>query len=106
MNQHFGPEIVKGEAIVRRDIELLSPLFKKDQTNVFGRIAVAAGASEIHSDVIPRGAIQFSWMKWSHMANSAGISRKYGGIHCTSAHIGSQKLANELHRRLAGKMFF
>jgi hypothetical protein len=30
------------------------------------------------------------------MADSAGISRKYGGIHATSAHTGSQALANEL----------
>jgi hypothetical protein len=31
------------------------------------------------------------------MADEAGISRKYGGIHATSAHTSSQALANELH---------
>ena len=54
----------------------------------------------IQHNVVPSDDITLSFSDWNSLANSAGISRKYGGIHATSAHTASVALANELHTRL------
>lgn len=104
MTRWFGPVIKPGLPIPRNDMLLLSPLFKTAQTNAYGRITVEAKTSTIQPTV-PRGQLTFIWTQWQHIAQSAGVSRKYGGIHCVSAHIGSQRLANTLHAILKTKLF-
>ena len=64
---------------------------------VFGTFVFGVGASLIQSGVVPAAPVTLSWSSWDEMAESAGISRKYGGIHATSAHTGSVAAANVLH---------
>jgi hypothetical protein len=47
--------------------------------------------------VVPATPIILAWTTWADLAESAGISRKYGGIHATSAHTGSVAAADALH---------
>ena len=71
-------------------------MFTSDQTVPYGSFTTAAGTSEIQPGVVPAAPLTLSWQTWQAMANSAGLSRQYGGIHCNSAHLGSQAAANAL----------
>lgn len=83
-----------------KNLNLVSPLFSSDQTNLFGTFKINKGKSLIQPNVVPSDDITLNFSDWDSLANSAGISQKYGGIHATSAHLGSVALANELHIRL------
>jgi hypothetical protein len=96
MTDWFGPEIPTSTPVTQKDLFLLSPAFAMVQTNAFGTFVFPVGASQIQSGV-PATPVELTWSTWQDMANSAGLSRKYGGIHATSAHTGSQALANALH---------
>jgi hypothetical protein len=80
-----------------KTLNLLSPTFNGWQTRPFGSFQIGKGTSEIQPSVVPNTTITLSWPTWQAMADSSGISRQYGGIHCASAHSGSVALANELH---------
>lgn len=80
-----------------QDLSLMSPIFTAWQTNSFGTFIIPKGSSEIQPSTVPSQDITLAWSSWQDMANSSGLSRQYGGIHCNSAHTGSQALANELH---------
>lgn len=95
MNRWFGAAI-EGVPVVMDDISLISPALVA-QSGSFGSFVFEAGASQIQSGVVPAEAITLSWSTWDEMAESAGVSRKYGGIHATSAHTGSVAAANALH---------
>jgi membrane-associated phospholipid phosphatase len=76
-----------------------------DQSAAFGTFTFPTGASRIQPSV-PSTPQTFSWSSWQEVADAAGLSRKYGGIHATSAHVGSQALANALHVRLKMRLGF
>jgi hypothetical protein len=76
-----------------------------DQSAAFGTFTFPTGASLIQPSV-PSTPQTFSWSTWQEVADAAGLSRKYGGIHATSAHVGSQALANALHTRLKMRLGF
>lgn len=97
MTHWFGPTIHKTYAIKHDDVKLLCPMLET-QIQPFGQFIVTTGSSAIQPDRIPMTDSVISWMDWQDMANSAGISRKYGGIHATSAHTSSQAIASELHK--------
>jgi hypothetical protein len=82
------------------DLRLISPPLNQTQTAPFGYFTFSRGQSEIQQQVVPSQDISLNWSTWQGMADSAGISRQYGGIHCTSAHTGSQNLANNLHTKI------
>jgi hypothetical protein len=96
MNAWFGPTINNSLTFVYSDISLISPALES-QTGAFGSFEFGAGASEIQAGTVPAEAVTLSWTTWNDMADSAGISRKYGGIHATSAHTGSVAAADALH---------
>lgn len=96
MSAWFGDSVPHTGNIVCTDLGLISPLFTDDQRNRFGAFTVKAGASIIQSGAVPAQDITLSWGKWSDIADSAGISRLYGGIHCLSAHRSSQAVAGEV----------
>ena len=96
MTDWFGPTIPTSTPVTEKDLSLLSPVFAAAQTNTFGTFVFPAGASQIQSGV-PAAPVELTWSTWQDMANSAGLSRLYGGIHAISAHTGSQALANVLH---------
>jgi hypothetical protein len=94
MNKWFGPTIQDRQRSLDT-LKLLSPIFSTPQQNPFGTFYIPLESSQIQP-TIPSGILRFMYSTWQAMADEAGISRKYGGIHATSAHTGSQALANEL----------
>lgn len=97
MSDWFGATIPATEPIVQTDINLLSHVFATRQTNPFGTWTFPAHTSEIQPGLVPATDQVLAWSTWQGMADSAGLSRQYGGIHCQSAHVGSQAVANELY---------
>jgi hypothetical protein len=99
MNAWFGPNIPTNP-ISMKNLHLISPIFGEYQENPFGTFMIPARSSQIQTNVVPASRLTFSYSTWQAMADEAGISRKYGGIHATSAHTSSQELANDLHTAL------
>ena len=95
MTKWFGPYI-PNNTVAYTNLQLLCPMFTSDQTVPYGSFTTAAGTSEIQPGIVPAAPLTLSWSTWQAMANSAGLSRQYGGIHCNSAHLGSQAAANTL----------
>lgn len=102
MTSWFG-EIIQEVPVFLNDLSLIAPTLTQGQTEIFGRFIFPKGQSEIEGQVVPPKDILLAWSTWQGMASSAGISRQYGGIHCVSAHLGSETLANELHTVLDAK---
>jgi hypothetical protein len=101
MTKWFGTTIPKTPRIYGAGLGLISPMLASTPSLEFPTFIMPAGQSQIQpSDMVPATDVTLTWTRWQEMADSAGISRKYGGIHATSAHIGSQALARELHTRI------
>lgn len=102
MTEWFGAAIPTGISYTPLDISLLSPALASlnGSAHVLGTWTFPASASLIQAGVVPAAPVVFSFTTWQDMADAAGISRKFGGIHATSAHVGSQALANALHARM------
>jgi hypothetical protein len=95
MNKWFGNNIVKNEVFY--DLEtLFCPMFKGNQNTYYGDFTLAPGTSTVEPGVVPRMNVTLSFDTWDEMANSAGMSRLYGGIHALSAHHNSQTVAVEV----------
>jgi hypothetical protein len=99
MGRWFGDAIPSTRPINWNDLSLICPLFGAE-TGPFGRYVIPAQSSVIETGVVPAAAITLTWPTWSSMAESAGISRQYGGIHCISAHVGSVALGDALFNEL------
>jgi hypothetical protein len=99
MNAWFGTSIDSAVNVNLSDITLISPALSP-QTVSFGSFVVGTGASLIQPGAVPSAPISLVWSTWNDLAESAGISRKYGGIHATSAHTGSVAAADALHSAL------
>jgi hypothetical protein len=98
MRVWFG-ETIPNIQIAKTDLALLSPAFNgsDSQTGTIGEYIFPSGNSQIQSGSVPAVNVKLSWTTWQDMADSAGMSRLYGGIHCLSAHTSSQAIANALH---------
>jgi hypothetical protein len=96
MNDWFGPTI-PATSFSANDLSLLSPIFKEPKTIQLTTFTIDAQSSEIQPGIVPATGLTLSWTTWQEMAESAGVSRQYGGIHAVSAHLGGQTLANQLH---------
>jgi len=97
MTKWFGSSIPSTGPKLITDMSLLSKIFTGTSQNLpFGSYTIPAGVSEIQHNIVPAVPITLSWNNWQDMADSAGISRQYGGIHCQSAHVASQAVANNL----------
>lgn len=101
MNDWFGNTISETNPITVYDLDLICPSFttlsEKGISLVFGTFVFPAHTSNIEAN-IPSENIVLQWKTWEEMAENAGISRKYGGIHGTSAHTGSVAVSDVLHR--------
>ena len=96
MTDWFGPTITPARAPFT-GIHLLSPMIKTSQAgNNFGTFTISVGSSDIQPGVVPSIPITLSFSTWQAMADQAGVSRQYGGIHAASADIGGKALANAL----------
>jgi hypothetical protein len=105
MTKWFGADIPATSRIQCSGLlDLISPILASTPSLVFPTFIMPAGASLIQSGgMVPATDVTLSWMRWQDMADSAGISRKYGGIHATSAHVGSQALGKHLHTYIQAK---
>jgi hypothetical protein len=99
MNRWFGEQITS-RPCADASLQLLSPLFEGFQTITLKNIQIRSGSSEIQPGVVPSSAITLHFNTWQDMAESAGISRQYGGIHAQSAHLGGQAVARGVHEAL------
>jgi hypothetical protein len=89
MNTWFG--LATGGTVPSRRLDFIAPVIGdvSDSTLV-------VTSSTIQPGVVPAAPVAFSWQTWADMAENAGISRLYGGIHCRSAHVGSKAVAAAL----------
>jgi len=94
MSAWFGNTIPTDD-IVMSDLNLLSPIFSGTYVNKLTNIMVPARSSRIQ-DTVPSTDINMTWTTWQEIADSAGVSRQYGGIHCVSANSGGQSVANSI----------
>jgi hypothetical protein len=92
MNKWFGTNIIKNYTYYDKQT-LISPLFTINDTNNYGDFIIGIGKSEIQPMVTPTSSITLSFSTWNQMADSAGLSRLYGGIHALTAHQSSQNTA-------------
>ena len=97
MNDWFGAGVPTTDPIELTDLSLLSPVLTGSQVQPPMTFDWPALQSGIQPGVVPAATVRLSWTSWDDVAESAGISRKYGGIHATSAHTGSVAAANALH---------
>lgn len=96
MTGWFGPTIQPGTPTTAyRMGNILSPVFRTNQTNPSCTYIFPAGGSETQSGV-PIAPITLSFATWDDMTMSSGLSRQYGGIHAMSAHDGSLAAADVL----------
>jgi hypothetical protein len=91
MNKWFGNNITKTTTFYDEQ-KLICPLFKSNQTNMYGNFVIPKETSLIEPTV-PQNAITLTFSKWNDIADQAGLSRLYGGIHAMSAHQSSQQTA-------------
>ena len=96
MTAWFGSTIPTTD-ITMTDLTLLSPLFSgRTYVNKLSNILIPERSSLIQVDVVPSTVQTLSWSTWQDIADGAGVSRQYGGIHCKSAHLGGQSVANSI----------
>ena len=106
MKAWVGATIPKTTPTPITDLGLLSPTFMDppqsfpptfpftSYTEVKPVLTFVMRLSEVQPGVVPATPITLSWNTWQEVANSAGLSRQYGGIHALSAHTASQLAAN------------
>lgn len=101
MTRWFGTDIPEVAARPMTGLSRISPMLADAQTVAFGTFVVPAASSKA-DPAVPAAPITLSWPTWQEMADSAGISRQYGGIHALSAHTASKDMANKLEEILRG----
>lgn len=96
MTRWFGSTVPTNRISVTA-ADTVAPLLPPVALIQLSEFQVSMGASEIQPGVVPATSVNLVFPTWQHMAESAGVSRQYGGIHCVSAHLGGQTVANELY---------
>jgi len=100
MNKWFGSNIIKNT--MTYDLQTLySTAFTSNQTGAFGDFVLPAGSSGVQRGAVPSSNVVLSFSTWQDMADQAGMSRLFGGIHTISAHYGSQTTANAVDGYIA-----
>jgi len=74
---------------------LFSPILQSQSGNLYGSFTIASNSLQVQP-TLPASNVTLSFTTWQDMANQAGMSRLYGGIHAQSANIGGQTVANAL----------
>lgn len=93
MTDWFGSNLPTAVAPFSQ-VSLLSPILRS-QSGRYGNFTIASNSLEVQTTV-PASPVTLSFTTWQDMANQAGMSRLYGGIHAESANSGGQTLANSL----------
>jgi hypothetical protein len=92
MTKWFGANITKN--FISYDMEtLFCPSLTPNESGLYGDFVIGAGSSLVEPGVAPSAPVSLSYSTWDDMANQAGMSRLYGGIHTANAHYASQTTA-------------
>lgn len=89
LTKFFGSDISKENIIINsEELKLLSPIFKNFAGNQMdlSQIVFEKNCSNIESGT-PNEQIYLKFNTWEEMAESAGMSRIYGGIHYISSNL-------------------
>jgi hypothetical protein len=90
MTQWFGATINRSRSVTMSDLQLVTfNLLGSVQTQPFGTVIFPSGSSKVQPGVVPAAPTAITFTTWHEIADSAGLSRQCGGIHCISAHQGS-----------------
>jgi membrane-associated phospholipid phosphatase len=101
MGQWFGTDIDTTRTITMKDLSLITfDLAGSVQTHPFGTVVFPQGSSRIQAGLVPAQPTAITFTTWHEMAESAGLSRRCGGIHCISAHQGSVAIIGNLTQGL------
>lgn len=100
MNRWFGQIIQPIQMRPVSDMNLMSPMFSSIYNGKYGEFTIPAKSSQIQPSIVPSIPITLKWTTWNEMAESAGQSRFYGGIHATSAHTSSVAIADALDTKI------
>jgi len=92
MNKWFG-NIIQKNVLVYDKLPLMSLFFTQSQMAAYGDFVVSQGTSTVQPSIDPSTAITISYDTWDTIADAAGMSRIYGGIHTVDAHYASQTVA-------------
>jgi len=103
MTDWFGPTIPTTVPAPMTNLNLFSPMFPATDTQPYGTFVVPSGSSTIEPGLVPAAPVTLRFSTWADVAESAGISRQWGGIHATSAHVGGVATANAVHSILRAK---
>ena len=96
MTKWFGANIVK-TTTTYDNLPLMTTVITSNQTAPYGDFTIAAGASSIQPGVTPAVPVVFSFTAWDQIADAAGMSRIYGGIHTENANSASKLSADLTH---------
>ena len=97
MAQWFGDAIDTSKTINLTDLPLVTPDLTASQQAPFGSVIFPTGSSLVQPSVVPAAPTTLTFTTWSGLAESAGLSRQYGGIHALSAHQGSLAIVAGLY---------
>jgi len=97
MSGWFGPTIPTSPPTNNTDLPLFSPIFQGAQSQPFGVFVVSPGASRTQPGLVPNDPVTLAFASWEAIAESAGLSRQWGGIHAQSAHLGGRAAAASVH---------
>jgi len=97
MTEWYGPTIPPSSPVAATDLALYSPLFQGPQVLPFGVFQVSPGTSGVQPGLVPQTPVTLSFSTFQEIAESAGISRQWGGIHAASAHTGGQAAARSVY---------
>lgn len=87
--------------LTKADFIMLSPIFKnmKDETMNISNIIIPEDSSQIIHNT-PNKPITLKFNTWKEMADSAGISRIYGGIHYPSSNEFALKVGKYIGNKI------
>jgi hypothetical protein len=97
MTRWYGPTIPTSPPVLATDLPIYSPVFNTIQSTPFGVFEISPGSSLIQPAIVPATPLTITFSSFQQIADSAGISRQWGGIHAASAHVGGQAAASTLY---------
>jgi len=98
----LGSDLTKLNIVLsKEDFIMLSPIFKNmtEETMNITKIIVPQNSSLIVPNT-PNKAIKLNFTTWESMAESAGISRIYGGIHYPISNITALKVGESIGKKI------
>lgn len=95
MTTWFGSNL-PSQQITTTTAKVVAGFLPQTYTFSLTQFPIQQGVSEIQPGQIPNQPTTLAFTTWQTMANSAGLSRQFGGIHAQSAHLGSQVVSDAL----------